>query len=1168
MFPPASSRSAMRLQVKGALREDALYIERSADFQLESALHAGEYCYILAPRQIGKSSLRLHTARALGSRGILCIHIDLTLIGGHDDQESLSGWYFSLLSTIASQLSLADPLSYWQRRDGALPVFHFSRYLRTEVLAHIAAPIVIFIDEIDYLKSLPFDTDEFIDAIRGCYDTRGEDKTYSRLTFCLLGVVAPGDLIRNPQITPFNIGQPIALSDFCREELDSFAPMLTALGGDSTLWLNEIYRWTAGHPYMTQALCQHLCTENANASLIGNVAQQVERSVNALFLRRGRIADPNLGYAEKRLESQSDPLRKAELLAMYRRLLERQVIAVDNGSSVQQELQLCGMAAQQDLGSGMRTLRVRNRVFARVFDLEWLCEKETQRKLTQAMRIWYDAGRSHDVLLRGIDLEEAQAWASEHGGELTQEENLFLRASLDDARRDAEQRRLFSEASNERRIVIGLSVAVVLLLGLLGALYFQFRKAELEAGRALLASQKAVAATQVEKSLRASALVIQPGNQLQALVTGMQAVAPVGQVGLGQQWEGINRAVEESTLSMALHQHSAAVWSAKFSPNGQRVVTASADRLARVFDAQTGRLLFTLDGYGATLFFAAFSADGLRIVTAGADRTARVFDAKDGRLLLTLAQHSLAVLYAAFSPDGQRIVTASEDQRARVFDAKNGQLLLTLTEHFAAVKAAAFSPDGQRIVTASEDQRARVFDAKDGRLLFALPGHTAAVLSVGYSFDNKRLITASEDSTARVFDAKDGRLLLALAGHNGAIKSAAFSPDNRRIVTASEDQTMRVFDAEDGRPLFSLLGHTDWVLFADFSPDSQRIVSASYDRTARIWDITAGRLLIGLQGHSARVRSAVFSPDGQRIVTASDDLTARLWDAKDGRLLRTLSGHADSVRSAAFSPDGQRVATASYDRTAKIWETKTGNLQLTLAGHRNSVRTAAFSPDGQRIVTASFDRTAGIWDAQTGQLLLSIPGHDDVVRSAVFSPDNQHVATGSDDHLVRLFDAKSGRLLKTLSGHIESVRSVLFSADGKQLVSSSIDRTARIWDVKDGRQLLILQGHAASLRSAMYSPDGQRIVTSSIDGTARIWDAKDGHLILTLQGHPESVRSAAFSPDGQRIITAGNDTPLIHPIQTEQIYAFGCKLLRRLGYYPDIPEAEIKNLLATCASQD
>ncbi len=75
------------LQVKGALQEGALYIERAADSELEGALLAGEYCYVLAPRQIGKSSLRLHAARALVARGLRCVHIDLTLVGGHDDHE-------------------------------------------------------------------------------------------------------------------------------------------------------------------------------------------------------------------------------------------------------------------------------------------------------------------------------------------------------------------------------------------------------------------------------------------------------------------------------------------------------------------------------------------------------------------------------------------------------------------------------------------------------------------------------------------------------------------------------------------------------------------------------------------------------------------------------------------------------------------------------------------------------------------------------------------------------------------------------------------------------------------------------------------------------------------------------------------------------------------------
>ena len=572
-----------------------------------------------------------------------------------------------------------------------------------------------------------------------------------------------------------------------------------------------------------------------------------------------------------------------------------------------------------------------------------------------------------------------------------------------------------------------------------------------------------------------------------------------------------------------LQGHTNFVSSAAFSPDGTRIVTASLDNTARVWDAASGRNLAILQGHTDFVSAAAFSPDGTLIVTVSDDETARVWDAASGRNLAVLRGHRGWVNSAVFSPDDSRIVTASADYTARVWDAASGRNLAILQGHTNSLSWAAFSPDGTRIVTASSDNTTRVWDAASGRSLAVLQGHSGPVKWASFSPDGRRIVTASLDNTARVWDAASGRNLAILQGHANSVRSAVFSPDGTRIVTASLDNTARVWDAASGRNLAILQGHTNSLSWAAFSPDGTRIVTASFDDTARVWDATPGRYLVVLKAHTSGVASVSFGPDDSRVVTASRDNTARVWDATSGNSLAVLQGHSGPVVSAVYGPDGSRIVTASYDNTARVWDAASGNTVVVLQGHTGPVYSAALSPDGSRIVTASTDNTARVWDAASGHNLAILQGHTNSVRSAAFSRGGTRIVTASDDNTARVWDAASGRSLAVMRGHEDWIRSAAFSPDGSHVVTASDDKTARVWDADSGLCLAVLQGHTNWVSWAAFSPSGTRIVTVSVDNTARVWDAASGRFLVVLRGHTAPVKSASFSSDGNRIVTASAD---------------------------------------------
>ncbi len=541
--------------------------------------------------------------------------------------------------------------------------------------------------------------------------------------------------------------------------------------------------------------------------------------------------------------------------------------------------------------------------------------------------------------------------------------------------------------------------------------------------------------------------------------------------------------------------HSDFVYGCAWSPDGERIVSASMDHTLRVWDAKTGEGVLTLSGHDGSVLGCAWLADGERIVSASMDHTLRVWDAKTGESVLTLSGHSGAVNGCAWTADGKRIVSASGDGTLRVWDAKTGESVLTLSGHSGFVLGCAWSADGERIVSASGDHTLRVWDAKTGKSVLTLSEHGGSVNGCAWSADGERIVSASWDKTLRVWDAKTGESVLTLSGHSGSVNGCAWSGDGERIVSASTDKTLRVWDAQTGESVLTLSGHSDWLKGCAWSGDGERIVSASDDKTLRVWDAKTGESVLTLSGHSDWLEGCAWSGDGERIVSASDDKTLRVWDAQTGESLLMLSGHSDSVNGCAWSGDGERIVSASDDKTLRVWDAKTGESVLTLSGHSGSVQGCAWSGDGERIVSASDDKTLRVWDAKTGESVLTLSGHDSTVLECAWSGDGERIVSASWDKTLRVWDAQTGESVLTLNGHDRPVNGCAWSADGGRIVSASWDNTLRIWDAQTGKSVLTLIGHGGPVNGCAWSADGERIVSASWDGTLRIWDARTGRLL-------------------------------------------------------------------------
>jgi tetratricopeptide (TPR) repeat protein len=332
----------------------------------------------------------VRTAVRLREEGGAVAVLDLTAIGQNLSAEY---WYSGLLGRIGEQLDMEDELDdFWLNDERLGPLQRWMRAIREVVLRKFRGRVVIFIDEIDAVRSLPFSTDEFFAGIREFFNRRTEDPELERLTFCLLGVATPSDLIRDTRTTPFNVGRRIELTDFTEQEAEPLAIGLGRSEKVNVSLLGRVIYWTGGHPYLTQRLCQAVAQDSSV-----NGERGVDRLCEGLFLSsRARESDDNLLFVQERLlRSEAD---RATLLDLYGQVREHKRVKDDEFNPTVSILRLSGITRVVD-----GFLYVRNRIYYRVFNRDWITANMPDAELRR-QRLAYRRGLVRAASVGGVIL--------------------------------------------------------------------------------------------------------------------------------------------------------------------------------------------------------------------------------------------------------------------------------------------------------------------------------------------------------------------------------------------------------------------------------------------------------------------------------------------------------------------------------------------------------------------------------------------------------------------------------------------------------------------------------------------------------------------------------------------------------------------------------------------
>ncbi|MCA9944322.1 MAG: AAA-like domain-containing protein, partial [Anaerolineales bacterium] len=329
------------------------YVKRPSDDELFEHVMMGELCYVLTPRQMGKSSLVARTVVRLKKEHIGTANIDLQDSGGLDEET----FYLNILDELRRAFELDVAVEEWWDENGRLGTsLRFRRFFTDHLLPQVNNRIVIFIDEIDTMLTMPF-RDNFFAAIRALYNGRADNPELERLTFVLLGVASPSELIKDPDRTPFNIGSKINLQEFERTDAK---PLLKGLEKEhpqqAKTILERIFHWTSGHPYLTQQLCL-LITQSPDRDWHDTA---IDTLVSQTFLSDEARNEDNIKLIQSRISASSN---KRRLLRLYHQVYRGQVIKENKASIEQNQLLLSGLVS---LNNGQ--LQIRNQIYRNVFD--------------------------------------------------------------------------------------------------------------------------------------------------------------------------------------------------------------------------------------------------------------------------------------------------------------------------------------------------------------------------------------------------------------------------------------------------------------------------------------------------------------------------------------------------------------------------------------------------------------------------------------------------------------------------------------------------------------------------------------------------------------------------------------------------------------------------------
>lgn len=580
-----------------------------------------------------------------------------------------------------------------------------------------------------------------------------------------------------------------------------------------------------------------------------------------------------------------------------------------------------------------------------------------------------------------------------------------------------------------------------------------------------------------------------------------------------------------------------------YSQDGRFLVSVGKERNdpwteVKIWDTAGRGLWRTLSGPTQDITQAVFSRGSQLLVTSGTGSIVRLWDASSGRLLYSFPKIDLTIDNLAVSPDGRWLAAGtlargvSDIMDARPYPQPGYLDRYTSEVRFWDLKArkpvghleipktncvtVGFNSTGDQFaVTAADGISILKWPSRELKRKIAISSKYLG--SPGFSPDSKWLAYA-EDGVANVWSLQDATPPKTWKVASSLGSQAIFLPDNDTVIINAETNNSSTglgwWSASTGK-LLSREDSNDYpVNKIALSPDGQALATASAYGFLQVRNARTGKILMPSIESSPRSNLLVFSPDNKSLVSGNDDGTLRFWNLRSGRLDRTVNENTGYMGAVVFSQDGGQVySLGGHDEKLQGWSLEKGSFSKLLEKPIPNNQAMAISSDRKLLATLGGEGSVRIWSAPKGNLVQYITGHRTFVTRACFTNDNKTVVSGSVDGTVKFWDLKGGICRLTLRIG-EPVMDVAISKDGKYLATGGAKGSLRIWSAVSGKPLRTMPLDPNPINALTFTPEGH-LLSANVKGTVRRWEPTTGKC-FSRKAFPAGA-IVAFSSDGRRM---------------------------------------------------